>query len=64
MMMSTLDKVIYCIGTFRRAQQNLSLLDKIGWRSAEKIALFHHASCSGAPTISILLNLPVHIYRA
>jgi hypothetical protein len=35
----TLDKVIYYIGTFYRVQQNLSLLHKIGWRSAEKTAV-------------------------
>jgi hypothetical protein len=36
LLISTLDKVIYYIGTFYRAQQNLSSLHKIGWRSAEK----------------------------
>jgi hypothetical protein len=35
-LISTLDKVIYYKGTFYRAQQNLSLLHKIGWRPAEK----------------------------
>jgi hypothetical protein len=37
---STLDMVIYYIGTFYRAQQNLSLLHKIGRRSAEKNSPF------------------------
>jgi hypothetical protein len=36
LLISTLDKVIYYIGTFYRAQQNLSSLHKIGWRPAEK----------------------------
>jgi hypothetical protein len=40
LLISTLDKVIYYNGTFYRAQQNLSSLHKIGWRPAEKIALF------------------------
>jgi hypothetical protein len=46
LLISTLDKVIYYVGTFYRAQQNLSLLHKIGWRSGEKIVLFQHASSS------------------
>jgi hypothetical protein len=45
LLISTVYKVIYFIGTFYRAQQNLSSLHKIGWRSAEKIAhIFQHAS--------------------
>jgi hypothetical protein len=36
LLISTLDKIIYYKGTFYRAQQNLSLQHKIGWRPAEK----------------------------
>jgi hypothetical protein len=36
LLISTLDKVIYYILTFYRAQQNLFSLHKIGWRPAEK----------------------------
>jgi hypothetical protein len=47
MMISTLDKVIYYKGTFYRAQWNLSLQYKIGWRPAEKnCRFFQHASSS------------------
>jgi hypothetical protein len=45
---SALDKVIYICTTkehFYRAQQNLSLQHKIGWRPAEKnLPLFQHVS--------------------
>jgi hypothetical protein len=45
LLISTLDKVIYYIETFYRAQQNFSSLRKIGWRSAEKNlpVFFQHA---------------------
>jgi hypothetical protein len=43
---------------FYWAQPNLSLLHKIGWRSAEKNSpFFEHASSSVAPTISMVLML-------
>jgi hypothetical protein len=48
LLMSTLHKVISYKRTFYRAQWNLSLQHKIGWRPAEKIRhlFFQHASCS------------------
>jgi hypothetical protein len=45
LLISTLDKVIHYIGTFLLGSKNISLLHKIGWRSAEKIShFFEHAS--------------------
>jgi hypothetical protein len=40
LLISTLDKAINYIGTFLQGSKILSLLHKIGWRSAEKITLF------------------------
>jgi hypothetical protein len=53
LLISTLDMVIYLIGTFFQGSKNLPLQYKIGWRSAEKNALFQHAASIVAPTISM-----------
>jgi hypothetical protein len=36
LLISSLDKVIYYIGTFLHGSTKFSLIHKIGWRSAEK----------------------------